>query len=151
MERGDFHYLEWQDLYEVEKPFQILIDVPEDVPDKRTTNLLFSDKVEESVEDVRNQLDAFDLDTHGFTYRSYPSSVQGKDFADRALIERVFLPQCEKILKETMDGVDQVYFYNWLVCLSGRILAHQVLTSEAPRYRSEQARWRYHRPQRPPC
>jgi len=115
MEKGDFHYIEWQDLYRIEKPFQILIDLPKDAPDQRKTNIVFSDGYEESVTDIRDHFGDFNLDTHGFTYETRATKMKGEDFTDKAKIENKYIPECEAILREVMDGVDQVHFYNWLV------------------------------------
>jgi len=115
MEKGEFHYVEWQDLYKDEKPFQILIDLPGEATNKRTTNLVFSKGIEENIQDVREQLSKFDLDIHGFVHRNHPTRLKMEDFADKAKVENIFLPECEAILKDVMDGVDQVYFYNWLL------------------------------------
>lgn len=118
MEKGEFHYLEWQDLYSYEKPFQILIDLPKDAPQKRKTNLVFTKGFEEVVEDVRGHLSDYNLDTHGFTYENHPTSLRGEDFNDKSMIEDIYLSECEAILKTMLDGVDQIHFYNWLVCLN---------------------------------
>ncbi|TAQ90712.1 hypothetical protein B7494_g1008 [Chlorociboria aeruginascens] len=115
METGDFHYLEWQDIYKVEKPFQILIDLPKDTPVARKTNLVFSEGFEENVADVREHIRDFNLDTHGFTYATHTTQLEGVAFNDKTQVENVYIPECEKILRDAMDGVDQVHIYNWLI------------------------------------
>jgi len=115
LERGTFRYIQWQDLYRTEKPFQILIDLPEADKDHRRTNLVFSDGETEDVVDVRGNLDNFSLDIYGFTYRNHSSTMQPFDFGDKNKIEACYLPECESVIREVLDGVTKVHFYNWLV------------------------------------
>jgi hypothetical protein len=110
-----FRYIEWQDLYNVEKPFQILIDIPKDSPDQRKENLVFKDGEEEIVYNVRTTTEEYSLDKHGFTFVKHVSQLHGPDFFQRELVDSVFLSECESLIKETLTGVDRIYFYNWLV------------------------------------
>lgn len=115
MEIAKFHYLQWQKLYTTEKPFQILIDLPKNAADKRTTNLVFSEGPEECIEDVRQEMDGYKLDTYGFMYKQSPTSLGMHQFTQKREIEDTYLPECEQVLRDVMDGVDEVHFYNWLV------------------------------------
>lgn len=117
-ERAVFEYLQWQDIFNYEKPFQILIDkIPRDAPDQRRTNCTFLAGKEELVEDVRGEFDKFSLDKHGFTYRVHESQLQGADFEDKKKVEEIYLPECEEIIRQTAENVDQVHFFNWVVSL----------------------------------
>lgn len=114
MERAVFRFLKWQKLYNVERPFQILIDLPKDVELKQTTNMEFEEGPEVTIMDVRAVEICPQIDTHGFTYASHDSSLTGDHLLDKANIESIYLPECEALLRNTLDGVDEVHFFNWL-------------------------------------
>lgn len=123
MERGAFRYLKWQELYKVEKPFQVLIDLPEDAELKRKTNMEFEDGPEVTISDVR-EVDSWpQMDTHGFTFVHHKSTLTGDQFFDKADVESKYLPECEKLLRSSLEGADEVYFFNWLVLTIEKNLA----------------------------
>ena len=105
-------FLKWQPLYEIEKPFQIFINIPDHVEDKRTTNLVFED-VKVSASDVRTCQTNFNLDHHGFQYCHHSSAVE--DFSMRDVVEKWYLPEMEMLLKNKLEGVDRVFFFDWRV------------------------------------
>ena len=112
-------FLKWVPLYEVEKPFQIFINVPEDASDKRTTNLAFQD-IEVQVQDVRQfPPQYFQLDTHGFKYCSH--EFQAFSTVDRESIEQRYLPTMESLLRSNLEHVDRVFFFDWRVCTIMRV------------------------------
>lgn len=114
-EKGTFQYLEWKDLFYHEKPFQIIIDLPQDALASRKSNLTFHQGGEELIEDVRDRLDEFDINKHGFFYVTSSSQLSGSDFEDKKKIEEIYLPECEQLVRNAIEGVDRVYCYNWLV------------------------------------
>ncbi|KAF7504096.1 hypothetical protein GJ744_002861 [Endocarpon pusillum] len=103
-------FLQWQSLYEVEKPFQIFINIPDHVEDKRTTNLVFEDN-QLKVKDVRASATNFSLDQHGFIYRNHETAL--RDFTNRKHVEESYLPEVESLLRQEADGVDEVFFFDW--------------------------------------
>lgn len=103
-------FLQWQPLFEVEKPFQIFINIPDHVRDKRTTNLVFED-VQLSVKDVRANATDFSLDQHGFMYRNHETAL--RDFTSRKHVEETYLPEVESLLRQEADEVDEVFFFDW--------------------------------------
>ena len=107
-------FLDWQDLYETEKPFQIFIDVPKDAEDPRDTNLVFK-SVDVKFHNVRGQSDEFTLDDHGFMYRQHTTAVS--DFTDRKVVVDDYLPEVEALLRKEVEGVDRVFFFDWRVCM----------------------------------
>jgi hypothetical protein len=107
-------FLKWQELYEVEKPFQIFIDIPKDAKDQRDTNLVF-ETVDIDASNVRDCLQDLSIDTHGFMYRSRPTTFT--DFTNKPAVEALYLPEVEKILREELDNVDRVFFFDWRVSL----------------------------------
>ena len=105
-------FLQWQDLYETEKPFQIFINIPEDAQDQRDTNLVFK-RVPLTVHDVRGISPNFTLDTNGFIYRHH--TFKPTDFSHRPSVEQTYLPQIEQLLKTEVDGADRIFFFDWRV------------------------------------
>ena len=105
-------FLQWQDLYKTEKPFQIFINVPKDAKDPRNTNLLF-ESVNVKVLDVRGQSGKYTLDDHGFIYRQHTTSISS--FTDRKSVVDNYLPEVEALLRKEIDGVDRVFFFDWRV------------------------------------
>ena len=116
MEAQDVHvtlkFLQWQSLYETEKPFQIFIDIPDDAEDKRNTNLVFED-VPLTVHDVRAIGEIRSIDDKGFIYRKHTSSVT--NFSNRKLVDETYLPEIEALLRSQLDEVDRVFFFDWRV------------------------------------
>lgn len=107
------NFLQWQRLYEEEKPFQIFINIPEDAEDQRNTNLVFR-KVSLDIHDVREHFRDFSLDTNGFMYRQHTTKVTS--FRDREFVIENYLPEIEALLKHEVQGADQIFFFDWRVC-----------------------------------
>ena len=105
-------FLDFQELYTKEKPFQIFIDIPKDAVDQRSSNLVFKD-VQVPLKDVRTMPDHFSLDGNGFIYRKHKTNIS--NLADRETVEMTYLPEVESILREEMEGVDRVFFFDWRV------------------------------------
>lgn len=47
-------YLQWQDKYLVEKPYDVFVPMPVGVPEERVTNLAFNLGDEEMIRDIRS-------------------------------------------------------------------------------------------------
>lgn len=105
-------YMQYLELYEKEKPYQILIDIPEDAGDRRYNNIKFEQK-EQTFRNVRGHERSFDLDDHGFTYRSHDFNFD--NYEHRQSVERVYLPKVERFLKAEVEGIDKVFFFDWRV------------------------------------
>lgn len=113
-EEAKLQYLDWQQLYEIEKPFQLFSAVAQaDLPDQRTTNLVFREGDLECIHDVRGTESQFTLDKQGFTFRRHHTLVE--DFSRREDVEDFYLPEIEDLLRREVNGVDQVYFFDWRV------------------------------------
>lgn len=59
-------YLQWQDKYLVEKPYQVFVPLPRDVPEERASNLDFALGNKEIIKDIRSTSTVFTLDENGF-------------------------------------------------------------------------------------
>ena len=99
------NYLRWRELYKVEKPFQIFIDIPDDATDKRSTNLEWETH-QVNIQDARGSECDFTLDDYGFVFRRYPSDFNC--FTDRRLVEDKYFPEIEQILRSELKGLDKV-------------------------------------------
>lgn len=109
----NLNFLQWQKLYEEEKPFQIFISIPEDAEDQRTTNLVF-EKVKLQIHDVRGQSRDFSLDTNGFMYRQHTTKIT--NFSDRRSVGENYLPEIKALLQQEIEGADRIFFFDWRVC-----------------------------------
>lgn len=105
-------FLDWQELYAREKPFQIFIDIPDDAEDQRSSNLVFKN-VQVPLIDVRTIPDNFSLDANGFIFRNYKTNVS--DISNRETVETAYLPEIENILREEIPDVDRIYIFDWRV------------------------------------
>ncbi|KAG4415578.1 hypothetical protein IFR04_011298 [Cadophora malorum] len=101
--QGVFKFIQWQDLYHREKPFQVLTQIPPDAENQRSHNLIF-EEVEVAVKDVRSLAIPPKLDTYGFMYREHPLTFA--DFQSRQAVEKYYLPEVERLMRaESPAGV----------------------------------------------
>lgn len=100
-------YLQWQELYETEKPFQIFLNIPPDAKDQRESNLVFED-VQQEVRNIRNDKHTFLLDKNGFQFEEFDVGPKEIDIKNREAVEAKYLPKVEKLIKEKVKDVDQV-------------------------------------------
>lgn len=129
-----FNFLQWQDLYKVEKPFQIFIDIPEDAKDQRTSNLVFETQ-EVQVYDASVATKQFTLDTTGFMFRKHNTRVL--DFTDKFMVEEVYLPEMEALLNRRSKALTESSFLiggfvDWILEWS-QVLIHVRLGKGYPR------------------
>jgi hypothetical protein len=111
-EEARFHYLEWRDLFRREKPYEIFINLPPEQDHVPRTNLSFKRApIAHTVHDVRGHEQEFDLDTHGFTWRSHSCSVE--KLRDDNFITAEYLPQMEQFIKSNVEGADRIVFFDW--------------------------------------
>ncbi|KAL9609701.1 MAG: hypothetical protein Q9167_005551 [Letrouitia subvulpina] len=108
--QASLSFLHWQDLYNLEKPFQIFINIPEDAEDQRDTNLVFK-RVCLTIRDVRGLSTELSLDTNGFIYRQH--TMRTTDCTDREDVEQSYLSEVEELLKREVEGADRVFFFDW--------------------------------------
>src|SRR5687767_15056792 len=102
---GTFNYMKWNnELYETESPFQILIDIPKDAPDQRTTNVEFETGPSETITDVRATLESWSLDQHGFQYFPMSTGLTAGRFSEPAFVKEKYLPQCVSLIKKALPG-----------------------------------------------
>ncbi|KAK0614480.1 hypothetical protein B0T14DRAFT_570415 [Immersiella caudata] len=105
-------YAKWLKLFETEVPFQLYVDIPEDALDQRKTNLEFETKVE-TFQDLRDNLDGFSLDEHGFVVKHEPLPFPSELFTHRDKVEKLYFPALENVVREICGNVNKVHFFDW--------------------------------------
>ncbi|KAJ5081638.1 hypothetical protein NUU61_009902 [Penicillium alfredii] len=103
-EEASLMYIQWDDLYNTEKPFQIFSPIPDDAADQRRANIHFVCGKPEKIIDARPDIDSYSLDTHGFAFRNYPTRFQRFDSA--ADVEDTYLPELEQKNRDMSKQVE---------------------------------------------
>jgi hypothetical protein len=114
-ETATFMYLDWQDLYNTEKPFQIFSYLED--PNVRYTNLVFKDGGTECVHDVRGKESECTLDRNGFKFVRHQTSLTS--FDKKEDIEKSYLPEIENLVRKHVDDAEMVFTFDWRVRRSG--------------------------------
>lgn len=108
-------FLEWQPLYETERPYELLLDIPAGKSsDLKRSNLIFQG-IEREIKDVKGQIEKFDLDRNGFAYFSYPSLVTADRCLDEDFVKDFYIPEVEQLLKTLIPDVERVNVFDWRV------------------------------------
>lgn len=107
-------YVEWQDVYTHEKPYQIFSSLSSDLSDLSTTNLVFKDGDVETIHDARQHQNEFRLDKQGFQFCRHKLRLD--DVSSEEAVRDSYLPQMEDLLRCNVDGVERVFFFDWRVC-----------------------------------
>jgi hypothetical protein len=108
-------YLKWQDLYKTEKPFEIFVNIPEGSADRRPTNLVFELGEKQKIRNIRGHENDFHLDTHGFKTCSRPICFDL--WEDMNAVTSQYLPEIEQVLREEVEGADEIFVFDWQVSL----------------------------------
>lgn len=98
-------------IYQREKPYQILSQLP-NTRNTASSNLEF-EAVEEVVTDIRHTSRRFTLDNNGFCHTVAPTSFS--DWDSRPKVEDHYLPEVKLLLKQLVDGADEVEIFDWRV------------------------------------
>lgn len=132
-------YLQWQPSYTHTRPYRIGVFSgrrKRNADRDKTTDLVFhvADHPE-TIRDIRGLIDAppFDLDINGFAYKRCPPPAITKpyEYSDPQKINDIFLPECEAILKEHVNGADEVKIFDWKVCSNNFKRLQQLLSFHA--------------------
>ncbi|KAH7000617.1 hypothetical protein EDB80DRAFT_866625 [Ilyonectria destructans] len=103
------NYAKWLPIYEREVPYQILSHFSGDY---KKTNLEFGPApVPETIHDMRGRQTNFTADSHGFQVCRQETAV--KDWTNKDVIETQYYAEMERLLKKELEGVDEVFFYDW--------------------------------------
>ena len=121
-EHAKLSYLQWQDKYLVEKPYQVFVPMPIGVPEENASNLVFGLGDEEVIRDIRGSSTNFSLDEHGFTICSMEMSPHS--FSEME-IKNDYIPKTCELVKESLNA-DLVVPFDWRV---GRATTREPLIS----------------------
>ena len=116
-------YLEWQPEYTETRPYKVSQYVGrrkrKKKDDQKTTNLVFREAEPETIKDVRGWTEAppFNLDRNGFAYVQCPppALIKAYEYSDPWRVQKIFLPECEEVLKQHVGGADEVMIFDWKV------------------------------------
>ncbi|KAF7587686.1 hypothetical protein BBP40_006872 [Aspergillus hancockii] len=116
-------YLQWQSIYGHTRPYRIARfgRKKQKGDQEKLHNLIFrQENCAEIIQDIRGFKEEdikFTLEANGFAYCKYPPSspMKPQDFWNSEQVEKVFLPECEAILRNEIEGIDQVYIFDWKV------------------------------------
>ncbi|GIK05167.1 hypothetical protein Aspvir_009270 [Aspergillus viridinutans] len=109
-----FNYLKWQDIYRTTRPFSNALALSSS--DKQQGhNLVFERGEAQRVTDARGIESSFDLDRNGFIYRTHKPPLTPEEFTDAEKVEKVYLADCEKVLRDEVDDVTEVLMFDWRV------------------------------------
>ncbi|KAF2175361.1 putative 7 alpha-cephem-methoxylase [Zopfia rhizophila CBS 207.26] len=106
-ERVRLKYFKWKDLYEQEKPYILLMDVPDDFP---SCNFEFEDGQLETIHDLRGRDVTFSLEDNAFKVVHFPTKQRNWD---RASVQNDYFPEMEHLIRREISGVTDVFFFDW--------------------------------------
>lgn len=113
--RAELVYAKDLPIYQREKPYQILSHLP-NLGNTAPSNLEF-EALEEDVEDIRLTDRRFTLDDNGFCHAIAPTLFT--DWDSRPKVEEHYLPEVKSLLKQLVEGADEVEVFDWRVGLIG--------------------------------
>ena len=108
-------YARWDEIFQYEKPYQIISDFEHQGKVLRNTNLQYGFGQRETIHDIRNNESQYTLDEHGFAVCINETRVN--NFKDFKTIENEYLPEIERLLKKEVEGADDIFFFDWRVSI----------------------------------
>ena len=106
-------YLQWEDRFNREKPYQIVSENITELDGLARSNIAMMEGPEELIEDIRGRETTFSLDENGFKILKY--TFPAIDYQRHQDVEEIYKPEVEKLLRRNVEGVDKVVFFNWRV------------------------------------
>lgn len=116
-ETACLNYIQWQDDFIKQKPYEIISQCPSDLQER---NFTLKPGPAQTIHDIRGREGDFDLDRNGF--RVQPHAFTTKVF-DKETIERDYLPAVETLLKSAIDTSGEVRIFDWRVRYTGHTTA----------------------------
>ena len=101
-------------IHDFEKPYQIISELSGVYRKSNIECNLAPER--ERIQDLRGQERLYGIDSHGFQVLEHYSAI--KDWSDKQAVEEHYLPEVERLIANHLDGVDEVYIFNWRVRLS---------------------------------
>ena len=112
-------FLQWQQIYENEKPYQDFMSGQEEDPEFRDRDLVFAESPPLTVHDLRGKEAEFTLDQNGFAVPQHRSAMKAFDTIEE--FQNVYLPEMEKLIHDEVDGVDRIFIFDWRVSMVVRL------------------------------
>lgn len=118
-------YLQWQPLYETEKPYQVFAPLTDNsIP---RTNLVFEDGPFEKIYNARDRKNEFKLDIEGFCFDH--AVFEDGDVQDANVVESKYLGWVKNLLRRHCGENVDVHIFDWQVCSSLILQAlHRLIT-----------------------
>ncbi|KAJ5805664.1 uncharacterized protein N7503_003266 [Penicillium pulvis] len=116
-QRAQLRYFQWSPEFYKTKPYELLLDnIPDDFP---VTNFETSPEEAEVIQDLRGMEQSFTLEDHGFCIAKQRLDIP---VFDQDTIEKVYLPQVERLLKGMMPDIQDLFIFDWRLRSSDRKL-----------------------------
>ncbi|KAL7791168.1 putative 7 alpha-cephem-methoxylase [Trichoderma afarasin] len=113
-ETVQLNYIEWQDKFATEKPYEVISEAPAGFP---RANFSCSLAAPETIHDIRGREKLFNLQDHGFQIWKHDHTV---DTFDKASVEQNYLPSLDILLKDVLGPGTETYFFDWRIRSSDR-------------------------------
>jgi len=106
--RASFVYTRDLPLFEHERPYTVLSYMREG---QKSSNLEWENGPVEQIENIRGREEDFTLDKNAFCFVQAPTDFHA--WTSREKIEKEYLPEVSKLLKENIEGADLVEIFDW--------------------------------------
>lgn len=114
MEHAKLNYIQWDNKFLHEKPYQIISNAIASKAGVETKNFSVAEGPLEIIRDVRGTTSNFTLDSHGFQYVEH--SFSNFDFHNDQEIEKVYLPEVEEFVNQVLGNTDDIVeIFDWRV------------------------------------
>lgn len=102
-ERRQLMYLQWEDKFKKEKPYQIVSENIPELDGLARSNINMIEGPEELIENIRGRESTFTLDQNGFQIltHQFPSI----DYQSNDEVENMYEPEIERLLKEEVSAM----------------------------------------------
>ncbi|KAK0732233.1 hypothetical protein B0H67DRAFT_474030 [Lasiosphaeris hirsuta] len=97
---ASFEFLQWQDSYEQEKPYEVFLPLSSFQNKIPRSNLVFETRLVH-VQDAYGQRESFELDTHSFQFVRHPTDL--RDLKDRDVVNGEYVAEVEAFLRRHLD------------------------------------------------
>ena len=105
------YYLDHNDTFLEEKPYELKFQPPEGFPAKNTT---WSEYKHIQVRDIREQQEQFTVEQNGFQICHLSTSLTAADFDDQRLVEVRYLKEVAHCMKDVLQA-DRVLVFDYKV------------------------------------
>jgi hypothetical protein len=111
-------YLERSDLYKVEKPYQTTFDTA--ALGGPTDNLKFVDTTI-SVQDAQHDRGRFSIDTNGFQFCRWPTSLSSNEFGSDESVRSSYYLEVKQYVQQLRSGATHVHVMSHTVSKTGSL------------------------------